>query len=79
MSYLLPVFVKMFKKLRKSAIFSLFFLPMDPDPHKSLNLNPIRIRIHNPGLNVHYDLLRLVTFLKVKFSFLKTVPVPVTV
>jgi hypothetical protein len=35
-SYLLAV--KMFKKLRKSAYFSSFFLSMDPDP------------IHNPGI-----------------------------
>jgi hypothetical protein len=43
----------MFKKLRKSAFFSSFFLPMDPDPdpHKSLNPDPIRIRIHNPALD----------------------------
>jgi hypothetical protein len=42
--------MKMFKKLRKSAFFSSsFFLPMDPDP--------IRIRIHNPGLNTTTVLL----------------------
>jgi hypothetical protein len=34
----------MFKKFRKSAFFSSFFLPMDPDPQSH------RIRIHNPAL-----------------------------
>jgi hypothetical protein len=49
----------MFKKLRKSAFFSSFVLPMDPDPDSESgstviesgsnpNTDPIGIRIHNP-------------------------------
>jgi hypothetical protein len=42
----------MFKKLRKSAFFSSFFLPMDPDldseSRSTKSLNPDPIRIHNP-------------------------------
>jgi hypothetical protein len=42
----------MFKKLRKSAFFSSFFLHMDPDPDSesgsTKSLIPDPIRIHNP-------------------------------
>jgi hypothetical protein len=43
----------MLKKLRKSAFFSSFILPMDPDPDSEStdSLNPDPIRIHTPGNN----------------------------